>query len=90
MSVSRRFQSSVPSRAAGAAAGVVIGLWAHAALAGAALIGLTVGGSTDALVRVNPATGGITTIANGLPDGLTDDAFALELGGRAIFLPERR
>ena len=85
MSNSRRFRPSVPSRAAGAAAGIVIGLWAHAALAGNALIGLTVGGSTDALVSVNPATGVITTIANGLPDGLSDDAFALDSADGQFF-----
>lgn len=85
MSFLRRCRSSVPNRAAGAAAGVGIVLWAHAALASASLIGLTVGGSTDALVSVNPATGGITAITNGLPDGLTNDAFALDSADGQFF-----
>ncbi len=44
----------------------------------ATLLGLTVGGSTDALVSINPATGGLTTIGPGnLPVGLSNAASAL-------------
>ena len=86
MSFLRRLRSLVPDRAAGAAAGVLIGPWAHAALAVTALIGLTIGGRTDALVSINPATGTVPTIGSGsLPVGLTDDASALDSGDGEFF-----
>ncbi len=86
MSFLRRLRSLVPNRAAGAAAGVLIGPWAHAALAVTALIGLTIGGRTDALVSINPATGTVPTIGSGsLPVGLTDDASALDSGDGEFF-----
>ncbi len=60
-------------------------VWAHAALAAPVLIGLTVGNSTDTLVSINPTTGALTTIGGNLPDGFTNNAYALNQAGSQYY-----
>jgi hypothetical protein len=55
----------------------VLSLWVHAALTVPALIGLTIGDSTDTLVRINPLTAAVGTIGSGLPWGFSNDSYAL-------------